>query len=177
MTRLSSGTIHVDRHWQPVEEVIGSALNRMDHSLKGRHVEVELGDNLPLGHFDEILVEQLLVNLLDNAVKYSEPGTPILINVQPAGEGIVIAVSDRGRGLADGDEDRVFTMFYRGTGTRPDRRGSGLGLAICQAVVRAHGGTINAENRTGGGSTFRFTIPPAGVPPQLDFAQELEAHR
>jgi two-component system sensor histidine kinase KdpD len=68
-------------------------------------------------------------------------------------------------------------MFYRGAGARPDRRGSGLGLAICQAVVRAHGGTISAESRSGGGSIFRFTIPPAGQPPQLDLARELEAHR
>jgi two-component system sensor histidine kinase KdpD len=176
MTRLTSGTIQVDRHWQPVEEVIGSALQRLDASLSGRAVDVQLDDHLPLGHFDELLVEQALVNLLDNAVKYSDPGTPILITAERSGDGIVIAVSDRGHGLANGDEEQVFTMFYRGAGARPDRRGSGLGLAICQAVVRAHGGTISAGNRSGGGSTFRFTIPPAGQPPQLDFARELEAH-
>src|SRR5262249_14603659 len=90
MTRLSSGGIQVDRQWQPVEEVIGSALNRMDRTLEGRNVEVELADDLPLGHFDEVLVEQVLVNLLDNAVKYSPPRTPILITAQREGNGVAI---------------------------------------------------------------------------------------
>jgi two-component system sensor histidine kinase KdpD len=175
MTRLSSGTIQVDRHWQPVEEVIGSALNRMDRPLEGRHVEVELDDNLPLGHFDEVIIEQVLVNLLDNAVKYSAPGTPILITAERENNGVALAVSDRGRGLAPGDEEHVFAMFYRGADARPDRRGTGLGLAICQAVVHAHGGTIRAENRLGGGTTVRFVIPHAGTPPVIELAGESAA--
>lgn len=175
MTRLSSGAIEVDRQWQPVEEVIGSALNRMDRVLEGRPVEVELDDELPLGHFDEVLIEQVLVNLLDNAVKYSSAGTPIHITGRREDGGVAIAVSDRGRGLASGDEEQVFEMFYRGAGARPDRRGTGLGLAICQAVVRAHGGTIRAENRSGGGATFRFVIPHDGPPPVIKLSGEVAA--
>jgi two-component system, OmpR family, sensor histidine kinase KdpD len=153
--------------------VIGSALNRMDRPLEGRHVEVELDDNLPLGHFDEVLIEQVLVNLLDNAVKYSAPGTPIVIAGKRENNGVAISVSDRGRGLAPGDEEQVFAMFYRGADARPDRRGTGLGLAICQAVVRAHGGTIRAENRPGGGTTVRFVIPHAGTPPVIELTGEV----
>jgi two-component system sensor histidine kinase KdpD len=166
MTRLSSGQIEITRHWQPVDEVIGSALSRMRDQLAGRAIEVLLPDEVPLGHFDEVLVEQALVNLLDNAAKYSTLGTPITVHVVPVENAISIEVADRGRGLAAGDEKRIFEMFYRGAGARIDRRGAGLGLAICQAVVQAHQGTIEAMNRPDGGTLVRFTLPRPSHPPK-----------
>jgi two-component system sensor histidine kinase KdpD len=168
MTRLSSGQISINRQWQPVDEVIGSAWNRMSPQLRGRMVQVDVPDDLPLGHFDDVLVEQVLVNLLDNAVKYSAADTPIDIRVEKLASQVAIEVSDRGRGLAEGDEQRIFDMFYRGADAKPDRRGTGLGLAICQAVVAAHGGTIQAANRPGGGTTVRFVLPCHGNPPTVD---------
>jgi two-component system sensor histidine kinase KdpD len=165
MTRLSSGRLSVDRQWQPVDDVIGSALNRMERYLTGREVDVQLGDGLPLGHFDAVLVELVLMNLLDNSVKYSDPGSPILVQAQPIPQGISLAVSDRGRGLRPGDEQQIFDMFYRGADVGADRWGTGLGLAICRAIVVAHGGEITAANRPGGGTSVRFTLPQQGVPP------------
>lgn len=167
MTRLSGGRINVNRQWQPVEEVIGSALHRLGPRLGGHGVDVQIPDDLPLGHFDDVLVELLLVNLLDNAVKYSDENSPITIRVEQSGSRIAVKVSDRGRGLIDGDQRRVFDMFYRGADAKSDRRGTGLGLAICKAIVTAHGGTIAATNRPGGGTMVRFDLPYQGSPPKL----------
>jgi two-component system sensor histidine kinase KdpD len=168
MTRLSSGRLSVDRHWQPVDDVIGSALNRVERSLEGREINVSVADDLPLGHFDEVLVELVLVNLLDNAVKYSPAGAPIDVRAEAAPGGVAIEVADRGRGFVAGDEQQVFEMFYRGADAKPDRRGTGLGLAICKAIARAHNGTIAAKNRDGGGAIIRITLPHDGQPPVVE---------
>ena len=138
MTRLSSGKVAIDRQWHPVEEV-----DRLERStawngnLDGREVDVTIDDELPLGHFDEVLIELVLVNLLDNAVKYSPAGMPIEVRAEEAPGGVAIEVADRGRGFLPGDEQQVFEMFYRGADAKPDRRGTGIGLAICKAIVRA----------------------------------------
>lgn len=168
MTRLSSGRIALDRQWQPLDEVIGLALHRMARQLTGREVRVELADTLPLAHLDEVLMESVLVNLIENATKYSEPDSPLEIRAEETPNGIAIEIADRGRGLIPGDEGRIFEMFYRGADAKPDRRGTGLGLAICNAIVRAHGGTIEARNRPGGGAVIRFTVPHGETPPILD---------
>jgi two-component system sensor histidine kinase KdpD len=168
MTRLSSGRIVLNRQWQPLDDVIGSALNRLDQQLIGRDVGVHLAEDLPLAHWDEILMESVFVNLIDNAIKYSQPGSPLEIRCQRSPNGIAIEIADRGRGLAPGDEQEIFETFYRGVEAKPDRRGTGLGLAICKAIVQAHGGTIEARNRNGGGTVIRFTIPHDDLPPVVD---------
>ena len=167
MTRLSSGKVQINRQWQPVEEVIGSALHRLDHVLGGREVKVEIEGDLPLVNGDDILLETVLVNLIDNALKYSPSHTPIEIQSEIAGRGIAIQVADRGCGILPGDEEKIFEKFNRGSGTNTDRRGTGLGLAICDAIVRAHKGTITARNREGGGTIVRFTIPNESTPPRI----------
>ncbi len=172
MTRLSSGRLSVDRQWQPVDEVIGSALHRLERHLEGRDVSVRLADDLPLGSFDDVLVELVLVNLLDNALKYSPAGSPIEIKAEEAPGAVAIEVNDRGRGFLPGDEQQVFEIFYRGAAARPDRRGTGLGLAICKAIVRAHGGVISARTRPSGGASIRFTLPYEGEPPNVDVADD-----
>ncbi len=169
MTRLSSGRIALNRQWLPLDEVIGSALHRMERYLAGREVRVELADGLPLASLDDVLIESVFVNLLDNSVKYSDPGSPLEIRVEEVADGIAVEIADRGRGLSPGDERRIFDIFYRGAGTKPDRRGTGLGLAICKAIVQAHGGTIEARSRLEGGTIVRFVIPHDGAPPSLDF--------
>ena len=168
MTRLSSGRITLNRHWQPLEDVIGSTLNRLDRQLVGRDVCVQLAEGLPLAHLDEILMESVFVNLIENATRYSEPGSPLEICGQEVAGGIAVEIADRGRGLVPGDEQQIFETFYRGADAKPDRRGTGLGLAICKAIVRAHGGTIEARNRNGGGTVIRFTIPHDDSPPVVD---------
>ncbi|MCU0961229.1 MAG: sensor histidine kinase KdpD, partial [Pirellulaceae bacterium] len=165
MTRLSSGHITLNRQWQPLEDVIGSALNRLERQLAGRDVSVRLADGLPLAHVDGVLLESVLVNLVDNAAKYSATGSPLQVHAEEDAGRIAVEVADRGQGLVPGDEQRIFEAFYRGANARSDRRGTGLGLAICRAIVQAHGGTIAARNRLGGGTVIRFTIPQGTAPP------------
>lgn len=172
ITRLSSGKIQINRQWLPVEEVIGSALHRLDHFLDGREVKVEIAGEMPLIHGDEILLETILVNLLDNALKYSPAQTPIEIQCEQISGGTTIKVADRGCGILPGDETKIFEKFNRGSGTNTDRRGTGLGLAICDAIVGVHKGTITASNRDGGGTVISFAIPHDSVPPHI--TQEID---
>jgi len=169
MTRLSSGKVQINRQWLPVEEVIGSALHRLDHVLSGREVKVQIVGELPMVHGDDILLETILVNLIDNALKYSPSHSPIEIHSEIVSGGIAIQVADRGCGILPGDEVKIFEKFNRGSGKNTDRRGTGLGLAICDAIVRAHKGTITAINRAGGGTIVRFTIPYESTPPHVSY--------
>jgi two-component system sensor histidine kinase KdpD len=157
MTRLESGAVNVKTEPQALDGVLGAALQRLDAVLRDRTVAVSLPDDLPLVPMDALLMEQVFLNLLDNAARYAPPASPIEVSAAVAGAKVVVEVSDRGPGLAPGDEARVFEKFYRGRSVRA--RGVGLGLAICRAIVQAHGGSISAENRPGGGTTFRFTLP------------------
>ena len=172
MTRLSSGKIKLNRQWQPVEEVIGSALHRLDHQLDGREVKVHIEGSLPMVHGDDILIETVLVNLIDNALKYSFKPSPIEIQAVSVASGIAIQVADRGRGIIPGDEEKIFEKFNRGSGPSTDRRGTGLGLAICDAIVRAHNGVITASNRDGGGTIVKFTILHETAPPTIAMEAE-----
>ena len=167
MTRLSSGKVQLNRQWQPIEEVIGSALHRLDNVLAGREVKVRIDGEMPLVHGDDILLETILVNLIDNALKYSPEDTAIELCGGNIPGGAAIQVADRGFGIRPGDEKLIFEMFNRGTGKNADRRGTGLGLAICDAIVRVHHGNITAQNRDDGGTIVRFTIPNEATPPHI----------
>lgn len=170
MTRLESGSVQVDKEWQPLEEVVGTTLVRLDQMLANHALKTSLRDDLPLVSIDSILIEQVLVNLLENAVKYTPPGSAIDFSAWSEGHTVVVEVADRGPGLPAGDEQRIFDKFYR---SRPaSAPGVGLGLTICQAIVEAHGGRIWAANRPGGGAVFRFTLPLDGEPPQVMIEDE-----
>ena len=122
---------------------------------------------LPLVPMDDVLIEQVLINLLDNALKYTPPGSPIEVTRgRTTGGAVLIEVADRGPGLPPGEERRIFEKFHRADAA-PSVRGAGLGLAICRGIVQAHGGRIWAENRPGGGVAFRFTLPLTEAPPIL----------
>jgi two-component system, OmpR family, sensor histidine kinase KdpD len=162
MTRLESGALQLRREWHPLEEVIGAALSRLGRELTGRRVDTHVPSDLPLVPIDDVLVEQVLVNLLDNAVKYTPTNSPIRILATATDEAVTVEVADHGPGLPRGDEDKVFEKFYRGL---PGGRGAGLGLAIAQGIVKAHGGHIWAQNLPEGGVAFLFTLPLAGKPP------------
>ena len=166
MTRLEAGAVRVNKEWQPLEEVVGSALNRMEDALAGRNVLTELARDLPLVPLDAVLIEQVLVNLLENAIKYTPPGSPLEIRASQRPGGVEIAVADRGPGIPAGEERRIFDKFYRVSSGQGG--GVGLGLAICRAIVMAHGGRLLVENRVGGGAEFRFQLPVDGRPPALD---------
>jgi two-component system sensor histidine kinase KdpD len=163
MTRLESGALSLRKDWHPIEEVIGAALSRLGKRLAGRRVSTRVPPDLPLVAIDDVLVEQVLVNLLDNALKYTPPTGAIDIVATGTDAAITVEVADHGPGLPAGDEDRVFEKFYRGTPA--DGRGAGLGLAICQGIIRAHGGRIWAHNLPEGGVAFFFTLPVTDAPP------------
>jgi two-component system sensor histidine kinase KdpD len=167
MTQLQSGAITPQREWQPLEEVVGSALGRAAAALADRPVTVRVPPDLPLLNFDGVLIEQVLVNLLDNAAKYTPAHTPVEISASAGDREAVVEVADHGPGLAPGEEQHIFDKFVRGAAAAKGRRGAGLGLAICRAAVEIHGGRIGAENRPGGGARFFFTIPMEGSPPTV----------
>ncbi|MBI1753497.1 MAG: DUF4118 domain-containing protein [Acidobacteria bacterium] len=162
LTRLESGAIHVQKEWQPLEEVVGSALGRLEKRQGPLPLQVDLPETLPLVPLDAALIEQLLVNLLTNAQRHA-PGQAMDLRAWEEPGQVVVEVADRGPGIPEGYEERIFDKFFRlpeaGEG------GVGLGLAICRAIVQAHGGAIRAENRSGGGSSFRVALPLDGVPP------------
>jgi two-component system sensor histidine kinase KdpD len=167
MTRLEAGGLALKKEWQPLQEVVGSALHALDRRLRGREVVTSLPADLPLVNIDAVGIQQVLTNLLDNAVEYSPSASPIDIVAKSTEQEVIVEVADRGPGLPPGTEKRVFEKFFRAA--RGDgRRGIGLGLAICRGIVEAHGGAISAANRPGGGAVFRFSLPRTGEPPPVD---------
>ncbi len=165
MTRLESGTLAVKKEWHPLEEVIGAALARMEKRLGDRPVAIRVPADLPLVRIDGVLIEQVLINLLDNGLKYTPVGRGIDISASASDADVLVEVADRGPGFTPGEEEHVFDKFYRGQ--TADSRGAGLGLTICRAIVEAHGGKIWAENRPEGGAAFRFTLPAKEAPPEI----------
>ncbi len=154
-TRLETGGALLKKEAHSLEEVIGTALERMEKLLAGRSVETDLPENLPLVPLDPVLMELVFVNLIENAVRHA-PGAAISVSARERMDGVEISVADRGPGLAPEDLSRVFEKFYR---AGKAVGGAGLGLAICKAVVEAHGGAIRAENRRDGGAVFLLTLP------------------
>ena len=148
MARLEAGAVQLNRQWQPLEEVVGSALATCAGGLQGRPVKVVLDEHLPLLHLDTVLVERVLVNLLENAVKYTPAGTAIEVAARAHSGEVVLVVDDHGPGLPLGREEAIFDKFERGA-RESATPGVGLGLAICRAIVQAHGGRIRGETRDG----------------------------
>ncbi|MEZ4361913.1 MAG: sensor histidine kinase KdpD [Kofleriaceae bacterium] len=165
MTRLESGGLGLRRDWVPLDEMIGSALTRLESRLGARPVTVAIAADVPLVNVDPVLFEQVFVNLLENAEKYTPAGTPIAITARCDGERVEIEVVDHGPGLPPGAEARVFEKFYRGP--HLGVAGAGLGLPICKGIVEAHGGTMRAETRATQGAAFCISIPRGGTPPEL----------
>ena len=164
LTRLESGSLKVAREPVPVDDLIHSVRQRMENTLAGRPIHLDLPGEEILLPVDASLFEQVLINLLDNSTKYSPAGSPIDIRVEPREAEILLEVLDRGPGFGPGEEEKIFERFYRGSDqTGPG--GTGLGLAVCRAIVRAHGGRMEAANRAGGGAVFRIRLPRDADPP------------
>ena len=165
MARIQSGEVQFDLQWQPIEEVVGSALRSCEAILAGRMVQTQLPHTLPLILIDAVLIERVLANLIENAVKYTSTNSKIVVTASVVGTFLEVAVVDNGPGLPIGKEDQVFEKFARGEreSTTP---GVGLGLAICRAIIQAHGGSIHARPTSGGGATIFFLVP-LGTPPDM----------
>jgi two-component system sensor histidine kinase KdpD len=160
MTRLEAGALRIKQELCDIQDVIGSALERLNDRVGDRPVTFTSVPDLPLIPMDFVLIVQVLTNLLDNAIKYSPPDAPIEINAAYAGAFAEISMADRGTGIPHDDLARVFDKFYRIQ--NPDNvGGTGLGLSICKGIVEAHGGFIVAENRSGGGTIVTIGLPLA----------------
>lgn len=165
MARLQSGNVKIRRDWQPLEEVIGVALQSRASLLSSHKVRIELPADLPLLHFDSVLMERVFCNLFENAAKYTPGGSTIDISARQLGDWVEIVVEDNGPGLPPGREESVFAKFTRGR-DETAVAGMGLGLSIVRAIVEAHEGSVRAENRPEGGARFVIRLP-VGEPPQV----------
>jgi two-component system sensor histidine kinase KdpD len=165
MARLRAGRVKLLKAWQPLEEVVGSSVNAVEANCPGLRVGIELAPDLPVLEFDGVLIERVLVNLLENAVKHAA-GSEIVLRASRQDRAVEIKVEDRGPGLPPGSTDRLFDMFERGS---PEAQsvGTGMGLAICKAIIEAHGGAIHAGDREGGGAWFAITLPVTTPPDAL----------
>jgi two-component system sensor histidine kinase KdpD len=173
MARIESGEVTLDLQWQPLEEVVGSALDATRNMLKQHRLEVRLPRELPLVRFDALLIERVLVNLLENASKYTPAGSLVVLSAEVAADKLKVSVSDNGPGLPAGREEALFQKFARGA-PESATPGVGLGLAICRAIVESHRGTIVGINQSGGGVTFSFMLPLGGTPPVAAMEAESE---
>jgi two-component system, OmpR family, sensor histidine kinase KdpD len=156
MTALEAGPLRVRKEWQPLEEVIGVSLNRFGEQLDQRTIHVRISPDASFVPFDAILLEQVFVNLVENAVKYTPADSRIEITTRAVARGVEVEVADTGPGVPPGKEEAIFDKFNRAGATGV---GMGVGLTICRGVLAAHEGRIWCENRPGGGASFRFVLP------------------
>lgn len=171
LTRLESGKIELRREWIPAEEVVGSALSHLGNPAEGREIKVHVDRPGILFHGDSILLEQVVTNLVENALKFSPTTKPVEIQVYGTGKGVSLIVSDYGPGIPEGFEARIFDRLFRLPGG-DKRAGAGLGLAICHGIALAHGGRIQVNNRPQGGAQFVVSFPYDGEPP-ADLPEEI----
>jgi two-component system sensor histidine kinase KdpD len=167
MARLDAGSVRLNVQWVPIEEIVGGVLTRFEAKLAGRPLRTDIAPDLPLLKLDAVMIEQVMVNLLENALKYTPAASPLEVRAVRDDKWVTVSVTDHGSGLAQGSEERLFDKFFRGE-REPAQSGVGLGLAICRAIVSAHGGRIWAENTAHGGARFSFTLPLHEMPPAVE---------
>ena len=167
MARIERGEVKLRLQWQPFEEVLGAALNAAEQMMRNHRVRLRVSQDIPLVEIDAALISRVLVNLMENASKYTPPGSEVTLAADVFGDTLSISVSDEGPGIPAGRETEIFEKFARGN-RESSTRGVGLGLTICRAIVESHHGLITAANLPGGGAIFTFTLPlgspPAEVP-------------
>jgi two-component system sensor histidine kinase KdpD len=171
MVKLESGMLRLRKKWCDVEDIIGVVLAQVKDFQQHRNIRVQLPDHIPMILGDEVLLEQVLVNVISNAIKFSPDYSEIDVSVKTEESSVVIAVSDAGIGLTAADRERIFDKFYRAEATR-HVPGTGLGLAICKGIVELHGGTIMAEPNVNRGTKVMISLPvneeskPSPQPPE-----------
>lgn len=158
MAKLDAGAVELNKQDTPLEEIISTVLTRLQKRLTERQVTVKLPPGMPMLYADALMIEQVLINLLENVLRYTPEQSPIDISAKTSETTIDIAITDQGPGIPVGLEDKLFEKFYR-VHHEAAQSGVGLGLSICKAIVMAHGGSIHAQNRIGGGAVFSFSLP------------------
>ncbi len=159
MARIDAGRLHPDRRPHEVGEIVSAALMDLGSILKDRTVEVQIPPDLSPAEVDIEFIQQVIKQLVDNAVRYSPPGTPITVSAQSRGSRIVVSIRDCGMGIDEQEQSRIFDKFFRGRGADQLTPGTGLGLSIAKGIVEAHGGRIWVASRPGAGSVFSFSLP------------------
>jgi two-component system sensor histidine kinase KdpD len=172
MARLDAGVVELNKQWHPLEEIIGSVLTRLHKHLADRPVKVRLPAGIPMIFVDAVMIEQVLINLLENAIRYTPQGSELEITADILEHTVEIAVADRGPGIPKGREEHLFEKFYQAR-HEAAQSGVGLGLAICRAIIEAHGGRINAQNRMDGGAVFTFVLPIKQLPPVMELEENV----
>lgn len=159
MARIEASKLHPDRAPHNIMDILQATLKAQEEPLKGRKVELRVPASLPAADVDFEFIQQVLKQLLDNAINYSPPGTPLIISAEAEGDRIVVSVADEGRGIPVDEQSRIFDKFYRGRAWREKVLGTGLGLSIAKGIVEAHGGKIWVTSVPGKGSVFSFAVP------------------
>lgn len=166
MARIEAGKLHLEKRPIAAAELISGATAEFAAALKERPVSIEIPAGLPAAEGDPEFVQQVIKQFLENALKYSPPGSPIAISARPKGAKIVIGVADRGSGIEENERSRIFDKFFRGRQHRFRTQGTGMGLAIAKGIVEAHGERIWVESERGQGSAFYFSLPAPGGRPE-----------
>src|SRR6185312_443333 len=161
LPRIASGAVVVNAQPNEAEDLLGAAAQRVAGRLDGRELRIAVttDDVLSFGRFDFSQTLRALVNLIENAAKYSPAGAPIDVWAKRDGRWLVFVVGDRGPGIPAAERDRIFEPYYRRPGVAPDAGGAGLGLSIARGIAEAQGGTLDVGEREGGGSEFRLSVP------------------
>jgi K+-sensing histidine kinase KdpD len=175
LSRLNAGGLPLEIEINAAEDLVGAAIQQVSAALAGREVHTSLAwsEPVPIGRFDFVHSLRILVNLIENAVKYSPSGSPIDLAVRTDSEMLSISVGDRGHGVPPLECERIFEAFYRPPGASPDAGGAGLGLAIARRLAEAQGGALTYADRPGGGSVFTLRLPAATFSPPLQAADSL----
>jgi two-component system sensor histidine kinase KdpD len=167
MTRLESGALDLRRDWIDLADAVNAAVHRARKAWPGRAVETVVAGDLPLVQGESALLEQVVFNLLDNANKYADPGTPTHVGLKAMDGMIMLTVTDEGQGIAKDDLPHVFEKFYRGRKVDGRSVGTGLGLAICRGIIWAMGGSIALDSPIKGSRGTRVTVKLPAPPPAV----------
>ena len=160
VTRLEDGRMNLHISAELVEDVVSEALRHVNRKSVAHHITVEHKDELLLAKMDAKLIVQVVINLVDNAIKYTPPGSNIKIRTERKGEKAIISISDDGPGISDEVKPHIFDRFYSGANKIADsRRSLGLGLSLCKSIVTVHGGEITVKDSKPQGTVFTFTLP------------------
>ncbi|TQW41933.1 ATP-binding protein, partial [Clostridioides difficile] len=160
MTRIDEGKLDIEKRPEVVDEIIAESILRVKKFANSRDIKTNIPDEIIIVHVDVLLIEQVLVNLIDNAIRHTPKNSKIELTVKKESNQVLFEVADNGKGIPNEDIGNIFNRFYTKNKSRNlERRGIGLGLEICKSIVEAHGGEIVAFNNPSGGATFRFSIP------------------
>ena len=160
ITRIENGNIHLQMNAELLDDVFQEALSHLDRQAKDHEISVELPDDLLMAKMDARLIIQVIINIVNNAIKYTPSGSHIVLRAEKRRSMVAVSISDDGPGISDEAKTHLFDMFYTASQGKPDnRRGLGLGLNLCRSIVTAHGGEIAVTDNVPHGSIFTFTLP------------------